>query len=129
MRRGRIIVWIVALLCAVLPLAQAKKGSKKMLPKRAAAPTKKEPLFLPSGNLEPGKLYLMPCVLGTQKGIQASNVPQKNVRSRTMSCTSSIDHWTRISMRVTCAGANLENESAEYTWANEFIIRLTCPSR
>lgn len=126
MRCGRRLLWvIVLLLVAVMPLAQAKKGQKKA-PAGGKA-TKKEALFVQSGNLSPGTYFLLPCALGTQKGIQASSVPQKNVRSRTVSCVSSIDHRTKISnIRVTCAGGTLVNESAEYAWANEFIVRLVC---
>ena len=116
---------------------KGKKASgssqKKQLPPPATTP-EKGPLIRVGGkgsivivDMEPGGLYLAPCVLGTERGILPTWVPQPmNRKSYQLSCVSSVDKVSRLSFFVRCSGRAIENESAGYPLDKEFIVRFSC---
>lgn len=141
MRRERAIIFMFLAFLLFFPASgMAKKGKgkkgvkttgEKVLPKPAARPIapregKREIVVLKARGL-----YLLPCMLGTQRGIAPANIPSKaHPSAYAVSCVSSVDRKTRLSAKISCQkGSHFVNYSAEYVRDAEFIIRLECEPR
>lgn len=141
-------LWMAVILLSALVLgsttpvqAAPKKAKKRWVAVKKKLPPPPQPVVPENGlltrvgskglnvtvDMKAGGLYLVPCILGTERRILPTWVPQSMSRkSYQLSCVSSVDRVSRLSFSVRCSGRALENESAAYPLDREFIVRLSC---